>query len=76
MYEEVGTFFGGPPIHSLAVAKEKGENGKWLHIRLDGTPLYEERYTWAGNFMDGRALVKNGEEKTYLNVNGVPCSSG
>lgn len=33
----------------------------WHHILPDGAELYPERYSWCGNYQDGRCVVRNNE---------------
>lgn len=48
------------------LAAVEGEDG-WHHIRPDGAPLYDERYTWTGNFQGGRCPVRT-TDGAYLHL--------
>ncbi len=42
--------------------------GEWLHIRADGSPLYDERYAFAGNFQQDVAVVCD-NDGLYFHIN-------
>lgn len=46
------------------VAAVRSENG-WYHILPNGTPLYEERYAWCGNFQENHCSVRNFEGRYF-----------
>ena len=66
MYDFVGDFFGG-----LALARK---DGKFFHIRPDGTPAYEQRYDSVGNFFGGLAVVRKGDKLFYIRPDGTVAS--
>ncbi len=43
-------------------------DGGWLHIRADGSPLYDERYAFAGNFQQDAAVVCD-NDGLYFHIN-------
>ena len=46
----------------------------WRHVRPNGTDLYGTRYTWCGNFQDGRCAVRErGGTYLHLAAEGVPA---
>lgn len=63
LYDRVGPFHEG-----LAWARK---DGKWFHIRLDGTPAYKERYDYVGNFHEGLALVVKDGQHFYILSDGT-----
>ncbi len=53
-----------------AVVDEHG----WFHIRPDGTPVYDERYAWVGNYQDWRCTARTATGRyLHLNHDGVPA---
>jgi hypothetical protein len=66
IYKDVGLF-----------SKEDGlawaitRDGQWLHIRPDGTPAYEQRYTCAFSFSCGVATVFKGQERVQIRPDGT-----
>lgn len=46
------------------VAAACSENG-WHHILPNGTPLYQDRYAWCGNFQQKHCTVRNFEERYF-----------
>ncbi|HEX8213258.1 MAG TPA: methyltransferase [Longimicrobium sp.] len=48
--------------------------GGWHHVRVDGTPLYPERYAWCGNFQGERCTVREvGGRYFHLDPAGRPA---
>ena len=46
----------------------------WFHILPDGSPLYEERYAWCGNFQESRCTVREpGGDYLHIAVDGTPA---
>jgi WG containing repeat len=67
MYDEVSAFHEG-----LACARK---GGKWCHIRLDGTPAYEQRYDAIFRFSEGFANVRMGTKWLVLRLDPVEVKS-
>jgi hypothetical protein len=67
-FQFVGMFSKG----GVAVAKK---NGKWFHIRRDGTSLYLKTYDYALPYVRGFAVVFEGEESIILNLRGNKVAS-
>ena len=63
------------PFHSPGLAPVK-KDGKWFHIRPDGTPVYEQRYTRTFGFYEGRAAVQMGDEWFHILDDGTPAYQG
>ena len=50
------------PLWEGGITKAR-KNGRWFHIRSDGSRLYPESYDWVCPFFDGVALVgRNGKQ--------------
>lgn len=65
MFDSVGHFVDG-----IAFASK---NGKFFHIFVDGTPVYEERYDFVDSFSEGRAVVNIGGLWFHILPNGFPA---
>ena len=57
----------------LAVARENRAHGKYLHICSDGKPFYEKRFDFAGEFIGGRAMVREGRYWYHIKPDGTPA---
>ena len=50
----------------------RGDDGLYFHIDTEGSPLYGERYSYAGDFRDGVAVVQRGDGMhTHIDASGV-----
>ena len=66
MFERVGYFY-----QRLARACK---DGKWFHVHPDGTPAYEQRYNYVGDFSDeGLAQVCEDGKWFHIRPNGAPA---
>jgi len=63
MFDKVGPFKEG-----LATVQK---DGKYYHVREDGTPTYTKRFDWAGSFRGGLALVRKSGQSYYIRHNGT-----
>lgn len=57
------------PFHSPGLAPVKMD-GKWFHIRPDGCPAYDQRYTRTFGYYEGRAAVQLGNEWFHIRDDG------
>ena len=63
MYDHVGRFSEG-----LAPVQK---DGKFFHIRPDGTPVYKQRYDYVGNFFKGLARALKGDQWFWIRPDGT-----
>lgn len=52
------------------------ENDKYRYVDYDGENAFEGRYDMAGDFHEGRALVRNGNRQYYIDREGKEVFSG
>ena len=46
----------------------------WFHIKVDGSPLYPDRYEFVGNFQSNLCVVcNNGGEYFHIDLHGLPA---
>jgi hypothetical protein len=64
-------YVGNSPIcEGLAVACI---DGKYLHVKPDGTPAYSQRYDWVGNFIKGLARALKDGQWFHIRPDGTPA---
>ena len=44
--------------------------GRYLHLRLDGKPLYQQTWSYVGDFREGSAVVHEGSQATHIDLTG------
>lgn len=61
----------GPPLYEGF--SQTQENGKWFHVRPDGTPAYEARFDAVGPFSGGLAWVRLDGVEFHIRPDGTPA---